>query len=91
MVALPAAGHSVGHAAAGAGVRALHDDKGSLLQRGHGQVPAVHHGLQGGTVARPHGVLHVEDAVVPATHLQKVNSLSLGPSALLHPSCRCGF
>lgn len=91
VVALPAAGHSVGHAAACARVGALHDDKGSLLQRGHRQVPAVHHGLQGGTVARPHGVLHVQDAVVPAPHLQRVTGLSLGPSALLCPSCRYGF
>ena len=91
MVALPAAGHSVGHAAACARVGALHDDKGSLLQRGHRQVPAVHHGLQGGAVARPHGVLHVQDAVVPAPHLQRVTGLSLGPSALLRPSCRYGF
>lgn len=90
VVALPAAGHSVGHAAARARVRALHDDKGPLFQRGHRQVPAVHHGLQGGTVARPHRVLHVKDAVVPAPHLQRATSLSPGPPALLPPALWAG-
>lgn len=85
VVALPAAGHSVGHTAARARVGALHNDKGPLFQRGHRQVPAVDHGLQGGAVARPHGVLHVEDAVVPAPHLQGVASLSPGPPATLLP------
>lgn len=81
VVALPAAGHRVGHTAARARVRALHNDKGPLFQRGHRQVPAVYHGLQGGAVARPHWVLHVEDAMVPAPHLQRVASLSPGPPA----------
>ena len=85
VVAVPAAGHSAGHAAACARVGALHDDKGPLFQRGHRQVPAVHHGLQGGTVARPHRVLHVEDTMVPAPHLQRVTGLSPGPSAPLSP------
>lgn len=90
VVALPAAGHSVGHTAARAGVRALHNDKGPLFQRGHRQVPAVHYRLQGGTIARPHRVLHVEDTMVPATHLQKVTSFSLGPPARLPPPSRWG-
>lgn len=91
VVAMPAAGHSVGHAAACARVGALHDDKGSLFQRGHRQVPAVHHGLQGSTVARPHRVLHVENTMVPAPHLQRMTGLSPGPSAPLSPRYRWGL
>lgn len=91
VVALPAAGHSVGHAATCARVWALHNDKGPLFQCGHRQVPAVHHGLQGGTVSRPHWVLHVEDAMVPAPHLQSMTSLSPGPPALLPPPSRGGL
>lgn len=89
LVALPAAGYGVGYTATSARVRALHNDKGPLFQCGHCQVPAVHYGLQRGTVSRPHWVLHIEDTMIPATYLQRTGSLSLEPLALLSPASRC--
>lgn len=79
VVALSTAGHSIGYTATCARVRALHNDKGTFLQCGHRQVPAVHHRLQRCAVARPYWVLHVQDSVIPAPHLQRTTGLSQNP------------
>lgn len=72
LVGLSSAGYCVADARARHRVHRLHDDKGPLLQRGHGQVPVVRHWLQVGAVARPHGVPHLQDSQVKGSHLQEV-------------------
>lgn len=56
-VELASAGDGISDASAADGVRGLHNDKGSLLQRGHREVLCVIHWLQEAAIAGPQRVL----------------------------------
>lgn len=68
-VELAPAGDRVSDAGAADGVSRLHNDKGSLLQRGHREMLRVIHRLQEAAVAGPQRVLEAESLLFPAAHL----------------------
>lgn len=71
MIGLAPARHRVADACARAGVHVLNNDKGVLLQCGHGQVAVIGHMLQEVAVARPHGVAYLQDASAVCAHLRR--------------------
>lgn len=74
VVGLPPAGHRVADAGARPRVHVLHDDEGTLLQRGHGQVAVVRHFVQEAAVAGPDRVAHLEDPPGVGAHLERQDS-----------------
>lgn len=71
LVGLPSAGYGVAHTSTRGRVHRLHDDEGSLLQGGDGQMPVIRHRLQVGAEPRPHRVSHLQDAHLIGPHLRE--------------------
>lgn len=70
-VRLATTGHGVPHTCPCAWIDALHDDKGPLLQCGHGQVTIIRHRLQEAAIARPNWVAHVQNSCLITSYLGK--------------------
>lgn len=68
-VELASARHRVSDASATDGIGGFHNDKGPLLQRGHGEVLCVIHRLQEAAIAGPQRVLEAESLLLPTAHL----------------------
>lgn len=69
-VGLAPAGHRVANTRASARVHVLNYDKGTLLQRGYGQVTVIRHLLQEAAISRPDRVADLKDPSSICSHLE---------------------